>query len=136
MVNMTPPSSQLSVHHLALLVNDLEASENFYREVLGLEEEKRWFENDGKTLRSIWLRTGDNSRLMLERATSTENRRSEGASGWHLFALQIEASKREAWRDYLSSQGIGISQESSYSLYIEDPEGNKVALSHWPHPAK
>ena len=135
-MNMTLPPSQLSVHHLALLVNDLEASENFYREILGLEEEKRWLEEDSETLRSIWLRTGENSRLMLERATSTNNRRSEGAGGWHLFALRIEASQREAWREYLNSQGIGISQESSFSLYVEDPEGNKVALSHWPHPAK
>ena len=131
---MTRPPSILSVHHLALLVNDLEASEKFYRDILGLEEEKRWLNDDGKTLRSLWLRTGDNSRLMLERATTPKNRRGEGASGWHLFALAIEASERQAWRDYLSLCGICISGESSFSLYFEDPEGNQIALSHWPHP--
>lgn len=132
---MTRPTSKLCVHHLALLVNDLEASEKFYRDILGLEEEKRWFNDDGETLRSLWLRTGENSRLMLERASS-QNRRAKEASGWHLFALEIEASKRQAWRDYLSAHGVAISKESSFSLYFEDPEGNQIALSHWPHPTE
>ena len=64
----TRPTSTLSVHHLALLVDDIETADNFYRGVLGLAEEKRWFCEDGKTVRSIWLRTGENSRLMLEQA--------------------------------------------------------------------
>ena len=135
-MSMTRPPSELCVHHLALLVNDLEASEKFYRDILGLEEEKRWFNDDGESLRSLWLRTGENSRLMLERATTTQSRRDKKASGWHLFALEIEASKRRAWRDYLSAHGIAISGESSFSLYFEDPEGNQIALSHWPHPAE
>ncbi len=132
-MTLARPNSTLCIHHLALLVSDLENADKFYRGILGLKEEKRWFYEDGKTVRSIWLRTGENSRLMLEQATDETNRRTEGRGGWHLLALEIQANESQVWREYLSSKGITIADESDFSLYIDDPEGNKLALSHWPH---
>lgn len=52
--------------------------------------------------------------------------------GWHLLALTISAADRNDWRTRLAAAGIPITGESAYSLYFSDPEGNRLALSHYP----
>lgn len=130
-MHIARPNSQLSNHHLALLVDDLSKAETFYATLLGLQEEMRHYEEDQISLRSIWLRTGPNSRLMLEKSPSSASQPTT-QRGWHLLALTIPACDRYQWKSYLESHGVPITNESSFSLYFEDPEGNQLALSHWP----
>ncbi len=129
------PKSCLDFHHVALLVNNLTKVEGFYSQVLGLEEEMRWYEADKSTLRSIWFRTGPASRLMLEKSKSTSPRADNSQQGWHLIALTIEPEQRPQWCDYLTLCGIPIVDSTPFSIYIDDPEGNRLALSHWPTPS-
>jgi hypothetical protein len=35
----------------------------------------------------------------------------------------------------LKARGVAVVSRSAYTLYIEDPEGNRLGLSHWPDPA-
>ena len=119
------------VHHLAVLVDDLEQAESFYVGVLGLTVERRWEDDAGGT-RSVWVRAGLQL-VMLER-TQDAGRRPEGGGGWHLLALQIEPGERDAWRGALSAAGVAIERESDFSLFFRDPEGNRLAFSHWPEP--
>lgn len=121
-----------ALHHLALLVEDLAAAERFYGDLLGLPVERRWPGENGD--RSVWLRLGEGL-LMLERATPGAARRGEGGGGWHLLALKIRAEEREAWRQRLQAAGVPVEAASEYTLYIRDPEGNRVGLSHWPQGA-
>lgn len=122
------------IHHLAVLVSDLEQAEAFYCGVLGLRIERRWAETKGKGTRSIWLKLGHDQLLMLEKADARGARRDEQGGGWHLLAFTIEAGERERIETQLAKRGIAIESRTDYTLYFRDPEGNRLALSHWPHP--
>lgn len=125
---MTGPA----LHHLALLVEDLPAAEAFYHGVLGLPVERRWTEDDGG-LRSVWLTLGT-GRLMLERSEAGATRRDDAGGGWHLLALAMPPESREGWRTRLAEAGHPVDAETEHTLYVRDPEGNRVALSSWPAP--
>ncbi|WP_437736271.1 VOC family protein [Sorangium sp. So ce1335] len=127
----TPPS--LSVHHLAVVVRDLDLAEAFYAGVLGLPVMRRWTDETGAP-RSVWLELGGGAFLAVERAGADGPTRADGAPGWHCVALGIAPSERDAWRRRLAASGVAIERESAYSMYARDPEGNLVALSHYPHP--
>jgi hypothetical protein len=134
---LTPPARErhqdpvARVHHLAILVHDLERAERFYCGVLGLAVARRWFQDDGAP-RSIWLQLDGDAFLAIERAAPGGAAREEHGPGWHLVALAIAVEEREGWRAKLAAAGAAVERESDYSLYARDPEGNRIALSHWP----
>ncbi len=103
----------MRIHHVALAVTDLAAAEAFYAGVLGLGVLSR-----GE--RSLWLDV-DGAILMLE----LEGR----PGGPHCLALAIPASERAAWRARL---GDAVEAESHYTIYVRDPFGNRIGLTHYP----
>jgi len=127
---MLPPPG--AVHHLAVLVRDLPRATRFYAEVLGLAVVRRW-PADGPGDRSVWLDLGGGAFLALEHSQA------EAVTyehlGLHLVALRIERGTREAWSRRLAAAGHPITHFTSYTLYARDPEGNRLALSHWPEAA-
>ncbi|MCC6552642.1 MAG: VOC family protein [Polyangiaceae bacterium] len=130
-----------AVHHLAVVVRDLDRAEAFYGGVLGLPVLRRWSDEAGAP-RSVWLGLGGGAFLAVERAGAPEPRtpaeapvRADAAPGWHCVALAIVREARAAWRARLEAAGVRIERESPYSLYARDPEGNLVALSHFPDAA-
>jgi len=135
------PALRLGVHHLAVKVRDLPRAEAFYVGVLGLRVMTR--REDDRGLRSLWLSLGpaEENRgrepfLALERADDPEGpTRTDGAPGWHCAALAIDVEDRERWRQQLAAAGHEVFQETAYTLYVRDPEGAVVALSHHPTPA-
>jgi glyoxylase I family protein len=156
---MRPPT--FGIHHLALIVTDLEVMERFYVDVLGLPLVRRWHSLDDAQQRSIWLALGHDAFLALERAepspsgeaprnamvddvcltrapasVKTPLTETPGCSapnaGWHLVALTINSDDREAWRKRLSDAGCPVERETDYTMYARDPERNFIALSHWP----
>ncbi|MFN0064209.1 MAG: VOC family protein [Myxococcaceae bacterium] len=121
-------------HHLAIQVTNLEVCSAFYRDVLGLPELTRHFAIDG-TLRSIWHRVGEGF-LAIERASESARPPTlfrHGAPGLHLVALRIRGADRTLVREALLARQIRIEHETRWTLYVRDPEGNRVGLSH--HPA-
>ena len=124
----------LAVHHLAVRCADLGACERFYREVLGLPVLRRWPDGAGGD-RSVWLGLGDGF-LALERAPSAAGPLpQEAGRGLHLFALRIAASERAAWEARLAAAGVPVAHRTRWTLYLQDPEGNRIALSHHPDEA-
>ena len=131
-------SAAHGVHHLAILVRDLAAAEAFYGGLLGLPVLRRWPADPavaGGPERSIWLDAGGGAFLALERAP-------EGApaaaaapadAGLHLFALSIAPAERGAWERRFAAAGVAVYRRTDYTVYVRDPEGNRVGLSHWPH---
>ncbi|WP_437649227.1 VOC family protein [Sorangium sp. So ce362] len=128
---MSETLSSLSVHHLAVVVRDLERAEAFYAGVLGLPVVRRWTDEAGAP-RSVWLGLGGGAFLAVERAAAAGPTRSDEAPGWHCVALGIAPSEREAWRRRLTAGGVAVERESAYTMYARDPEGNLVAFSHYP----
>ncbi|HUK66360.1 MAG TPA: VOC family protein [Anaeromyxobacteraceae bacterium] len=123
----------LSFHHLAIQCADLGACERFYCEVLGLEVIRRWQREDGGD-RSVWLSLGDGF-LALERVEAPISRASpwrDGVRGLHLVALRIPQGERVAWEARLAARGVPVVHRTRFTLYVRDPEGNRVGLSHHP----
>ncbi len=116
-------------HHIALKVHNLKSAEEFYGKLLGLSVISRSSFAD-KSPRSVWLNLGG-SILMLEKAGEDWQATPKNACGWHLLALAIEKASREEWKKRLNRAGVQITSESEHSIYFSDPEGNRLALSHY-----
>lgn len=133
------------IHHLAVLVVDLPRAITFYEGTLGLPILRRWPSKDGCTERSVWFQLATETFLAVERyepenATTTASADSPrpcatSQPGFHLIALTIRSEDRARWREHLRAKGHAVTHETPYTLYSADPEGNRIALSHWPTPA-
>jgi catechol 2,3-dioxygenase-like lactoylglutathione lyase family enzyme len=123
-------------HHLAIRCVALEPCERFYREVLGLPVVQRAAGEDGGA-RSVWLGLGGGGFLALERAEPPLEARpwSDPRAGLHLVALRIGAGERAAWEARLAEAGVEVVHRTRWTLYVRDPEGNRVGLSHHPEEA-
>ncbi len=114
----------MRIHHLALRVHDLAAAEHFYARVLGLAVLGRPREG------AVWLALGEGAVLMLERCADPPAAvpfRSERA-GLHLLALAIAPGERAPWEARLAAHGVEVVERTAYTLYVQDPEGNRVGL--------
>jgi catechol 2,3-dioxygenase-like lactoylglutathione lyase family enzyme len=120
------------IHHVAVKVTDLARAEAFYVGVLGLPVLRRWPLPEGAGERSLWLDLGEGAFLALERADHGGPEKAEEASGIHLIALHIARGEREAWIAKLSEAGHPAYQQTDCTIYVRDPEGNRIGLSHWP----
>jgi catechol 2,3-dioxygenase-like lactoylglutathione lyase family enzyme len=132
-------SSTHGFHHLAIQVRGLLVEERFYCDVLGLDVLRRWPARDGQPgERSVWLDTGDGSFLALEVVEGAAEGGGDGASspGLHLVALRIERAARPDWERRLAAAGVPVEARTAFTLYVRDPEGNRVGLSHWPDEAE
>ena len=133
-MNSSEIGTALPVHHLAVVATDLERAAKFYVGVLGLRELRRWDDPQGR-LRSIWCELGAGAFLAIERADREGPRRDDVAPGFHCVALGIRPDEREAWRERFAQADVAVFRESAYTLYVRDPEGNIVGLSHFPDDA-
>jgi catechol 2,3-dioxygenase-like lactoylglutathione lyase family enzyme len=129
------------VHHVAIAVRDLPTVEAFYTSVLGLGVLKRWPAVDDAQERSVWLDLGAGAFLALERTAGGDGGAAasppkEGAPGYLMIALRIPHTARATWEARLGAAGVAIVARTPYTLYVQDPEGNRVGLSHWPEPAE
>lgn len=124
-----------NIHHVAVKVVDLARAEAFYAGVLGLPVLRRWPLPEGAGAngdRSLWLELGAGAFLALERADGASPEKAEEAPGIHLVALHIAREEREAWIAKLAQNGHPVYHRTGYTLYVRDPEGNRIGLSHWP----
>jgi catechol-2,3-dioxygenase len=120
-------------HHLAVQVHALEEVTTFYRDVLGLPERERHLGPDG-AVRSIWLAVGEGFLALerVERKPHPDPQFRDGRPGIFLVALRIDAAERARVRAELERLRIPLVHETRWTLYVRDPEGNRVALSHHP----
>ena len=91
---------------------------------------------DGGGDRSVWLSAGQGF-LALERASRPveEEPFEDAPAGWQVVALTIAHADRGAWERRLLGAGVRLARRSPFSLFFRDPEGNRVALTHWPEEA-
>jgi len=134
-----PPIAPFGLHHIAIQCRDLPAMVRFYERALRLRVERRWPSDrpeDRGGDRSVWLRLGTGV-VALERCTgaSTVVDWQSDKPGMHLLALEISWQNRGVWRDHLVYCGAEIAFESAWTLYVRDPEGNRIGLSHFPFTA-
>jgi catechol 2,3-dioxygenase-like lactoylglutathione lyase family enzyme len=123
--------SVTDVLETSLYVDDLEAAERFYCEVLGLHFVAR--DKD----RHVFLR-GGRSMFLLFRSEATLSDESElprhGATGPIHVAFSVAAAELESWKSHLLAAGVPIEQDQHWpngarSLYFRDPSGNSLELA-------
>ena len=119
-----------ALHHVALGALGVEALARFYAEVFGLAERARHYDSAGE-LRSIWLDlTG--TILMIERAEAAGPRVEGVGFGPFLLAFNVSKAERTELERELTRRGCSIEARSAFSSYARDPEGHRIALSHYP----
>ena len=128
----TPPRLP-GLHHAAVVVSDLARAEAFYVGVLGLTVLTRHADDAGRQ-RSIWLDLGGGAFLAVERSGVKGPARDDRAPGWHCLVLGIAPGDRAGWYERFLQEGVTVVRESEYTLYVRDPDGNILGLSHYPHP--
>lgn len=119
-------------HHLAIQVRDLELAERFYVGLLGLPVIAR-YEDEAGAARSIWVGLGEGF-LALERCGTAAPHlpfRNQDA-GLHLLAMRIDPADRARWSERLEAAGHPVVAQTDYTIYVRDPEGNRIGLSHHP----
>ena len=111
------------LHHVAMRTRDLARLEAFYAGLLGMAVTRR----DGE--RSVWLDAAGTI-VMLERAEEAEPRVPDGTL--ELIAFRIEPKERAVYKERLAAHGVAIEAETSFTTYFRDPDGRRIALSHYP----
>lgn len=122
-----------TLHHIALGARDVERVAAFYRDVFEFGELTRHEMPDG-ALRSVWLRAGPVI-LMVEYTEATRPRVEGVGAGPFLLAVSVAPDERAALEARLEAAGSAIEDRTGFTSYARDPEGHRVAISHWPEPA-
>lgn len=126
---MKRPAGFGGLRHLALWVKDLDACEEFYVGLLGMQVEWRPDPDN------LYLTSG-NDNLALHRATKPLA--SEGQRLDHLGVILRGANYVDEWHEFLKSHNVAIAQapkthrDGARSFYCRDPEGNLVQFIHHP----
>lgn len=116
------------VSELVLEVEDLEAAEVFYAEVLGLPVVERWPARE-----AIWLMAGERTRIGLWRP---QVGLAGGRGGLHVhFAMHIEDADYDSAVALLRERGEDVEEiafdGAGRAAYVTDPDGNVVELWTW-----
>jgi catechol 2,3-dioxygenase-like lactoylglutathione lyase family enzyme len=127
------------IHHITLLVADVERSMAFYRNVLGLRLVKQTVNEDDRGARHLIF--GDEEGRPGTLITCLEypdlDEGTVGRGSTHHFALAVESeAELAAWRDYLVASGIPATEVMDRtdfkSVYVRDPDGHIVEIATAP----
>ncbi|TGK07827.1 glyoxalase [Leptospira semungkisensis] len=108
------------IHHIAISTEDPQRLKQFYEKIPGLVFEKDHFFKDGE-LRSSWFLAG-NIRLMIEKEPIKKAP----------FALVFSASSPEERKKIELDFGDILKEETDYTKYFLDPDGNRLGFSSYP----
>ena len=113
----------------SLYVNDLEAAERFYRNIIGLEVSRRV-----KDQYTLFQRA--DSTLVLHQSRVRSNAHEDASSGVHELGqvtLGISPPDSSSWRKHLQRHDVAIDEEITWpngaqSIIFRDPAGNRIKL--------
>lgn len=113
-----------------LYVDDLEAAERFYSEVMGLTLDS------AKPDLFRFFRLGEGMLLLFEPEAARVGRDvpGHGAKGAGHVCFAVAEGELDAWRRHLSAHEVAIEHEQDWprggrSFYFRDPAGNSLELA-------
>jgi glyoxylase I family protein len=121
------------IHHITLLVSDLDRSLSFYRNILGLRLVKQTLNDDDTSARHFIFGDADGMLITcLEYPDLDEGKVGRGST--HHFALSVESQPElEAWKQYLGEKGIpttDVMERGDFkSIYLRDPDGHLIEIA-------
>lgn len=116
----------MAIHHVALRVRDCEVAMTFYKRLLRASVVRRVLDSrsgEKAATRAIWLDVGG-AVLMLERAL-----RGRGPSRGSGHVLVFAVSSLRMARRRIMAAGSEVIDETSATVYCQDPDGHRVGLS-------
>jgi catechol 2,3-dioxygenase-like lactoylglutathione lyase family enzyme len=122
----------MRLHHVALGARDVETVARFYRLAFDLTERQRFAYENGSP-RSIWLEA-DSVLLMIEHSAGPKKRVETIGTGPFLLAFDVSVRERSSVEARLRALGAPVEATTAFTAYARDPEGNRVAISHFPEP--
>ena len=124
------------LHHVTLIVRDLDATTAFYRDTLGLGLVEQGVNEDDPTARHFWFgdRDGRAGTLVSFMEYPQMPAGTPGPGAPHHLALAVDSAEElDAWRDYLRNQGVqttDVFQRGRFrSLYLRDPDDHILELA-------
>ena len=123
-----PPNAGL--HHLALNARNLEATLQFYTDLMGMTVE--WQPDED----NVYLTSGTDN-LALHRAT--EAIADAGQRLDHIGFIIDRIDDIDAWHTFLAGNDVEITvvpkthRDGARSFYCKDPEGTTVQIIYHPH---
>lgn len=128
------PATTAGMRHLALNVNKLDASVDFYTRLLGMEIE--WQPDEDN-----YYLTSGNDNLALHRAAKTVDQAVDQKSAQSLDHLGFIIDSRQDvvnWFDFLKQENVEMltkvkdHRDGARSFYCKDPDGNAVQIIYHP----
>ena len=130
-----PDFSLQHIDHVAITVTDLEASVEWYRRVLGLEQQDHGWEYPQM------MAAGDTAVALFPPSGPDPARMSDAERNAKLttrhFAFRVDRANFEAAQASFKEQGIDFEFADhgvAHSIYIEDPDGHKIELTTYDLP--
>jgi len=112
----------VGIHHLAIGTKKLQEMVDFYSQLPGLTFVEWKYDENGNQ-RSGWLKTKEGTLIMIEKK---ENPRGSEALVFSLLDLS------EGEKNSLPNS----THVTDYTLYFQDPDGNKLGYSSFPGPLR
>jgi len=118
------------LNHVAVHVQDLDASRQFYREILGLEEIPR----PAFPFPGAWFRYGVQQELHLIVDKEPEAR-AKGVGTHHALEVDsVEKAKEELDAKSVTYRGPFNRPDGALQIFLQDPDGHTIELtSNLPH---
>lgn len=121
---MTPNAAPVSVNTVTLLVSNRQRVENFYRDVVGLNQ----ISSDAE---KVTLGQSDKPLLHLCEDAAARSRPEE-AGLFHTAFLLPQRSDLGSWLKHATQCGVKLDGASDHlvseALYLQDPEGNGIEM--------
>jgi catechol 2,3-dioxygenase-like lactoylglutathione lyase family enzyme len=129
------PIATRGVGELVIEAKDLEASERFYTQALGLPVVLRWEGEAWSGREAVWVQSGEQTRIGLWKP----NPEISGARpGIHVhFALTVAEEDYDAMVAQIRANGVRVDEvyfgddpkaPGMRSAYMEDPDGHRVEI--------
>ena len=113
-----------------LYVDDLDAAERFYGEIMGLELDSK---RDGLF---VFFKCGEGMLLLFEPGAARVGRSvpGHGTDGSGHVCFAVAETTLDDWKTKLAAAGVAIEQEMNWprggrSFYFRDPAGNSLELA-------
>ena len=126
----------LGLHHVTVIVADLDRTTAFYRDVLGLALVREGVNDDDPDARHFWFGDahGTAGTLMSFMEYPEMEPGKVGVGSVHHLALAVASvDELDAWRDYLRSRSVDCTdvfdRGGLRSIYLRDPDGTIVEIS-------
>ena len=126
------------IDHAAINVKDLNRSLEFYTQVLGLKITEREYSKPGV---EYFLDCGPSLVGLIQgKAEDGAHLLQDKGLGGNHIAFRVSTKDFDPIVEELKRRGIPITfskkREKSWSVYFQDPDGNKLEMTAWPEEDK